>query len=425
MQKRTDPADRVHWYGEPRPEPRRPERDRTVETVIVGGGMTGLMCAERLRAAGRDAVVIEAELCGAGASGKSSGFITPDSELELSDLVRQHGPEKARQLWDFAKGGVAAIRAQILEHGFECDFQVQDSLFVATSEDGAKVVRAEHAAQEQLGYTSEIYDKKALAAIVGTDSYFAAIRYPETFGIDAYRYCRALSRRLDVYEDTPVTAILDDGVATPRAKITAKNVVVCTDRLLPELRVAEDDIYHVQTFLAVSSPLSDAAVLRLFPRDRMMVWDTNTIYTYFRITGDQRLLIGSGNFVSTYAAHEIHDPHRFAKKIDRYLLRRFPGLDVRLSALWPGLIGISKDFAPIAGREAHRPHVLYAGSAAGLPWAAALGGYLAEKIIDGRSDLDAFFSRQRRFPVSRRVQAVVGKRAAFAMSHGMAKYLRK
>src|SRR5688572_13434303 len=98
----------------------------TADVVVVGGGMMGLMCARTLLARGQRVCVVEAETCGGGASGRSSGLITPDSELELRDLVQQFGPDAARKLWEFALGGVNAIHEAVLEDQIDCDMQVQD-----------------------------------------------------------------------------------------------------------------------------------------------------------------------------------------------------------------------------------------------------------------------------------------------------------
>src|SRR5690349_948116 len=75
--------DAVFWFD--REEKPLPALSGTVsaDAVVVGGGMMGLMCARTLVDRGRRVCVVEAETCGGGASGRSSGFITPDSELEL------------------------------------------------------------------------------------------------------------------------------------------------------------------------------------------------------------------------------------------------------------------------------------------------------------------------------------------------------
>jgi gamma-glutamylputrescine oxidase len=98
------PIPRVYWYDQ-RPREAPPvtplAKDLRTEVVVVGGGVAGLSCAQALREQGRRVVLLEASTCGGGASGRSSGFITPDSELELSDLVRNRGPEDAQRLWEF------------------------------------------------------------------------------------------------------------------------------------------------------------------------------------------------------------------------------------------------------------------------------------------------------------------------------------
>ena len=79
----------------------------------------------------------------------------------------------------------------------------------------------------------------------------------------------------------------------------------------------------------------------------------------------------------------------------------------------------------MAGRHDALPSVYFAGAGAGLPWAAALGEYLAEKITEGRAELDDLLSPGRSFPIGRRLQRLLGNPAAFGLSHGIAKYLRK
>jgi glycine/D-amino acid oxidase-like deaminating enzyme len=112
-----------------------------------------------------------------------------------------------------------------------------------------------------------------------------------------------------------------------------------------------------------------------------------------------------------------------AAMLTRYLRHHFPALEVQLAAIWPGLIGVTKDFAPVVGRHADLRGTRFAGAAAGLPWAAALGAYLAEQVVDGRDDLDAVLSVQRRFRVGAGVNRLVGTAAAFAVAHGLAKTL--
>ena len=421
--------DAVAWFDRREP-PLAPLRGGAqADAVILGGGMMGLMCARTLVARGRNVCLVEAETCGGGASGRSSGFITPDSELELADLVREFGREDARRLWEFARGGVAAIRDAIREHAIDCDFRAMDSLIVAAQRRAEKEIRHEHATRQSLGFTSTFHDAPALPAVLGARGFHGAIRFGDTFGLDGYRCCAGLRHALvkvgtQVYEQSPVARIQPDGIETSSGRIHASHILVCTDRFLPALGLAPREIYHAQTFLALSEPLAAKEVSRMFPAGPLMVWDTDLIYRYFRLTRDDRLLIGGSTLLATYARHEQHRPAEVVRRLTDYLRRHFPDANVKFTAAWPGLIGISKDFAPVVGRHPEHASVHFAGGAAGLPWAAALGRYLAEKILDGRDDLDALLSVDRRFPIGRSLQGMLGAPAAFALSHGIKKFAR-
>jgi glycine/D-amino acid oxidase-like deaminating enzyme len=263
------------------------------DVVVVGGGMMGLMCARTLLARGQRVCLVEAETCGAGASGRSSGLITPDSELELRDLVAQFGTKAARELWEFAQDGVSAIRQAVLDDQIDCDLQAHDALFVAPNTGGAEVVRAEHAARQAFAYPSTLYSREGLPAILGSTAYFGALRFGNTFGIDGYRACAGLRQRLldagaRIFERSPVTRIVENGVETPGGSARGSAVIVCADRCLPTLGLARREIYHVQTFLAISECLASSDIDRIFPRGPLMVWGTDVTYKYFRVTGDSR-----------------------------------------------------------------------------------------------------------------------------------------
>ena len=421
--------DAVFWFNRKIKALPRLQQAIRADVVVVGGGMMGLMCARSLSARKQRVCVLDAITCGAGASGRSSGLVTPDSELELSDLVRGFGTDRGPRLWDFALGGVSAIRQAVLEDQIACDMQAHDALFVAAKPADAKLIAAEVSVRQRFGYPCTHYSHENLPAILGSNAYFGALRFGGTFGIDGYRCCAGLRQKLlesgtRIFEHSQVTRILENGVETAAGSVQAPAVIVCTDRLLPELGLARREIYHAQTFLAISECLASADINRLFPAEPFMVWDTDLFYKYFRLTGDCRLLIGGSTLADTYSRREQHRPERVVRRLTHYLAERFPGLVAKFVACWPGLIGITKDFAPIVGRHPQFPSVYFAGGAAGLPWAAALGRYLAEKILDGRTDLDDVLRVDRNFPIGPHLQAVMGAPSAFAVSHGILKFLR-
>jgi gamma-glutamylputrescine oxidase len=418
----------VYWYKQQTPQVNPLRGDVRSDVVVVGGGMAGLTCAQALAARGVEVTILERDFCGAGASGRSSGFITPDSELGLSDLVAQYGATRGQSLWEFAKSGLERIRGTIAAYAIDCDYQVQDSLFVARSARAyRKLIEPEHQVHTSLGYHTTLYGRASLQTIVCSRAYHGGIRYDGTFGMNAYAYCRALRNALErqgvrIFEGTPAIRVADRNVETPHGAVAARTIALFPDRDLPALGLAVPAVYRVQTFLSISQPLREDEIRLIFPEDNLMVWDTDLIYQYFRVTGERRLLLGAADLYSMYSQHENRSSLRVVRKLRRYLARHFPSLRIEFEHLWSGLIGVSKDFAPLAGRHDAYPNVYFAGAGAGLPWAAALGEYLAQKITEGRDEFDESLSPQRTFAVSGRLQRFLGKPATFALSHGIAKY---
>jgi gamma-glutamylputrescine oxidase len=419
--------DKVFWYTQKIPQIKPLSENLECDTVIVGGGMAGLSAAQTLQEHGQKVILLEQDFCGGGASGKSSGFITPDSELELSNLIETYGKEKAKKLWDFVVSGVEKIRQNIEQHNISCDYEVQDSLFVANASGKTKRIKKEHDARTSLGYESRLYHENEISQVIGSNEYYGAVRYPDTFGINAYLYCQGLKEILEtkgvqIYEQSRVTEILKDGVKLASYKVTAKNILVCADRFSPALGVMKPQVYQAQTFLAISKPLPEAATTKMFPDAKTMVWDTDLIYQYYRVVAENRLLIGAASMFYTYVPFEIKHSAAIMRKMKGYLSQKFPWFEVELEYFWPGMIGVSKDLVPLAAQDPEQKNLYYMAAPTGLPWAAAIGSYIADKSMTGRSDFDEEFKFQRKYPIGKTLQALIRKPITFALSHGIVKY---
>lgn len=415
------PDDQIYW-SLPTTPLRQLKSNVKADVVIIGGGMAGLSAAQHFKNKGCSVLVVEKYYCGAGASGKSSGFITPDSEFSLGSFVQRYGSEVADQLWRFVLAGVDTIKTNIETNGLACDYQKQDSLVIATSKKGfASDIEEEAEARSRLGYEGILYSEQTLSSVIGSSGYFGGVKYGGTFGINGFQYLQQLKEVLiqqgvEIYEETPVLECAKNRVTTPLANIDAKYIIICADRWIPDLNRLVYDIYHVQTFLMMSAPLSDKQVQKIFPQERLMVWDTDMLYQYYRVAEDNRLLLGGSTLWQTYASQPSHNNKHMYKKLSTYFEQKF-GFAPQWDFMWPGLIGVSKDIMPLAGRDKDDESIYYVGAAAGLPWACALGRYAADVLIDNRSDLDAYFSPYRSFAYGPPLQNILGTRLTFALSH--------
>jgi gamma-glutamylputrescine oxidase len=416
------PLDQVLWYLK-RDAPEVLRQSIKADIAIIGGGMAGITAAQAFKHKGLSVVLVEKSYCGAGASGKSSGFITPDSEFSLHDMAERYGDKEAHKLWEFVLTGVEYIRNNIDAFSLDCDYQVEDTCVVANTEKAfTSDIVQEHKTRTKLGYQSTLYTPEKITSVIGSTQYAGAIRYGGSFGINAYRYCQEMKKIVQnqgvtVYEETPALSLEGHTIFTPFGRVTADQIIVCADQFTPQLGLLTKEIYHAQTFLMLSARLTDREVREIFPEANLMVWDTDLIYNYYRMTGDNRLMLGGSSLLNTYDKDEQHHNWRVVDKLQKYFKEKFPHVALEFEYVWPGLIGVTKDIMPIAGCDERQQHIYCIAGAAGLPWAAALALYSVDHIIDGKTDFDTYLSPTRKFPLSGVTQTLLGTRLTFALSH--------
>lgn len=424
MNKSWLPQEQVLWFLRHHSPSQPLTQSLKTDVVIIGGGLTGITAAQAFQKKGLSVVLLEQYFCGGSASGRSSGFITADSELDLSHLTTMFGQAKAVQLWQFALRGVEHIRETILNYTIECDYKKEDTLIVANSHHAFGRIREEYEVRKQAGYGSSLYTAEQLPEIVTAQHYYGGVQYTGSFGINMFAYVQAvkdilINNGVQIFEETPVTTINNHHVQTASGfTVQAQHIIVAADHAAAQLdnTSIKKDIFHVQTCIMVSAPLTNAQVAALFPKSSLMMWDTDLIYQYFRLIDNNRFLIGGGSMLSSFSYRATCHPHYMYKKLSNYCKKKFPQLNLTFEYIWPGIIGISKDIIPIAGPDNKLSNVYYAGPTAGLSWAAAIGNYCAEHIVEGRNDLNDIFSPTRRFVFGRGFQFFFRKPPTFALS---------
>lgn len=424
-----NPNDSVFWYLKRDRKPRPLPSTGKADVIIIGGGMAGLSAAQGFAEKGKSVIVLEKSFCGGGASGKSSGFITPDAELDLSYFNRVFGSKDAMLLWKFITSGVDLIENNIKKYSLDCDYQKQDTLILANSRSAFKEIKEESQTRKQFGYESTLYEESTVCSIIGSKDYYGGIKYGNTFGINPYAYLQEMKNILEekgvhIFEEALVTQINPQSVVVNNSTIQAEKIVVCTDYLDPMLGAISRKTYHAQTFIMLSNPLTDKQVRQIFPKENVMVWDSDLVYQYYRLIKDNRLILGGASVFSTFWPYERHNATTIQSKLNVYQQKKFPDLKLTFPYMWPGMIGATLDIMPIAGNDRIHPSIYYIAGATGLPWAAALGSYSAKHIVENDTTMDTFFSPYRHFPLGVSLSYLIGKPLTFAISNFISMLIR-
>ncbi|HIH15370.1 MAG: FAD dependent oxidoreductase [archaeon GW2011_AR17] len=403
------------------------QEDISCSFLVLGGGVAGLHAALSLVEAGKEIVLLEKSICGGSSSGRSSGFLTPDSELEVYQMLRRYGISGAKKVWSIPVQGVEIIRSTAEKYKISCDLEKQDSFFVGIRKQGEEAVRKEAKAHLDLGLPYTSYSQESIGQALGTSSYTAGLRTTDTFAINMMLYCYGLKQVLlkkgvRIFENSEVLSLDSTTAHTKKGKVTGKSIIVCIDKMKEKVSPLARKSYHAQTFLAMSTVLSDEQVHKLFPDGKCMVWDSQLIYSYFRLTKDNRLLVGGGSVLTTY------DPWYFEssiiiEKVIRDLKKNFPFLEhLTFEYYWPGQIDITKDIMPIVDYDPEDKNKIFVLGNPGLPWAAFSGGYAAALALGKKDVWKNYLGMDRKFFIPDEVQFFLGKIPSFAINNVYSKY---
>ena len=263
-------AQRPFWLaqalatGEGDPAPAL-ESDTDADLCIVGGGFTGLWTAILVKRARPelDVVVLEADTCGAGASGRNGGCVLTWS-TKFFTLRRLFGEAEAVRLVRASEKAVTDIEAFCTEHGIECEWRRHGTLFTATSQAQLGASDAVISALEACGIHSwQRVPLPQLQRQSGSRAHLEGWYSPQAATVQPGKLVRGLRRvalamGIRLHEQTPMIRLQEDSppvVHTPRGKVKARKVVIAINawmaRTFPEF---ERSVAIVSSDMVITEP---------------------------------------------------------------------------------------------------------------------------------------------------------------------------
>lgn len=412
------------------------QHDISCEYVIVWWGMAGLHSALELInlwIEARSIVLIEKNICGWGMSGRSGGFLTPDSELGLRSMERKYGKETAKQIRAFWSGWQDLIRNTASSYSFKCDLREQDSLLVWLGNSGKQACIEEHEDRKRFNLDSQFLESPSpLDKHISACCYTAWTLYSDCFWVNAFKYCQQLKHKsvtlwVQVFEHTTVDKVKRNQLITNNGIIHFKKAIFCPWKVTHWLSKSKSRLlYGVTNFITISEPLSDKQIQEMMPWWELMCRDTDLVFNYFRIIWWNRLIFWWWNPISAFLPREI-EYDRAIKSAIRRFKKYFPSLEgVKFNEYRSGRIQVTKDLIPIIDTcSNHENHIRVLGCA-GLPRAAACGQFAARKCLDKHDKtIERLFIEKRswlipRFPISSFWKSIV-----FSISNAWAMFREK
>ncbi len=274
------------------------EGDLTADVCIVGGGYTGLWTALTLkgREPSAEVVVLEAETCGAGPSGRNGGFLHGYWASAAETRVTL-GDEGARELARAGERIIPAVRAL----GADVWLRESGMLLVSTAPAQDAAVDAAVEAAAALGATDEAVPLSAegVAERIRSPRFRRGAFFRECATVQPARLVRALrdeavGRGVQLYEGTPALGIDGTVVRTRRGRVRAQAVVVAVNAAAAGWRPVARHVTNFGSYVVLTEPIPQL-LDRIGWTGGEAVMDGRMFLHYFRTTDDGRVLMGSGS----------------------------------------------------------------------------------------------------------------------------------
>jgi glycine/D-amino acid oxidase-like deaminating enzyme len=366
------------------------------DVCIVGGGYTGLWTALRIKEVDPsvDVVIVEADICGAGASGRNGGMVG-DWWMKLGHYIRLCGLEEALRLARASQAAIDAIGAFCERHGVDAHFVRKGTIAAATAP--SHVGMLDHAVELCEAHGVDVFERLTPADVArrtGSRIHLGGVYERTSATVQPALLARgirrvALERGIRIYEQSPVNYVDRKNppvVNTDRGRVVADTVVLAINAwaaALPELRRA---VLPMASDMIATEPMPERLAAIGWTGGESIA-DGNLMVDYYRTTRDGRIAFGKGGLTHAYLGRisigfEAVDGR--ARRTEEAFHRAYPSLaNVPITHRWTGPIDRTENntliFGTLDGVPAVHYGVGYSGSGVAQSWVG--GHFLASRAL--------------------------------------------
>ena len=271
-------------------------QDKVTDVLIIGGGITGILCTYKLKNAGVDCMLVEAgEICG-GITKNTTAKITISHGLIYDKMIRRFGEDKAR-LYAEAQRDAAAEYARLCSN-IDCDYEARDN-YVYSLNDRRKIEK-EVVALNRIGVKAEFSNTAEIPVKVA-----GAVQVKDQAQFHPLKFLYAMVRDLPIYEHTKVMEMMPYKAITNHGRITYKKLIVATHfPMLNKHGLYPLKLYQHRSYVIVLKGVQNTEGMYVDESDKGMS---------FRSYGELLLLGGGGHRTGKHGGcwQELEE---FAKK---------------------------------------------------------------------------------------------------------------
>lgn len=374
--------------------------DMRADMAIVGGGYTGLWTALRLRELAPEAsiVVLEADLCGSGASGRNGGQVH-SWWAEIDRISAVVGLDEARLLCAATVDAIAELDALQRSGTIDMDLRLGGWLWTASSraQEGAWA-RAATLATKAGAARFRPLSAGEIARRTGSPVSYTGIVEDQAGTVHPAKLARglrdlAIARGIAVHERSSVLDILPGQVVTLRTatgSVRADKVVLAANAWLSAIPELRRYLYVVGSQVIATAPIAEQ-LDRIGWEEGISICDAQLNVLYYQRTLSGRVIFGRGGGNPAYGDHigpEFNRGAEHGRHNIRELHRVYPQLrGAPVVYDWSGPIDCVPEHVPVFGSLSDAPNILFGMGFNGTGIAQTLvAGRILASLALGRKD---------------------------------------
>ena len=329
------------------------DQDFNTEILIIGGGITGALIAYKLINEGKKVLLVDRrDICN-GSTAASTALLQYEIDIPLHELIKIKGLECAVDSYKSGKQAIFDLRTIIETIKSDCEFEFKKSIYYCSYKKDIPFLKHEFKTRKQYGFNVSWLEKSdlkkmGLNAMAAIESNTAAVMDPYRLANDLLHYCQ--QKGMKIFDRTNITSIQKQKrqlTANTENKfvIRANHIIHCSGYESTET-LTEKIVDLKSTYVIASEALSE--IPHAFKN--AIFWDTSKPYYYFRVTADNRIIMGGCD-------EEFKDPAKRDKllpKKEQILLKqfqkKFPDINFKIDYSWAGTFGETKDALPYFGK---------------------------------------------------------------------------
>ena len=208
-----------------------------------------------------------------------------------------------------------------------------------------------------------------------------------------------------IYENSPVIDFKKISsslfqVKTGKGEITTDYLVFATNAysiLFPQLKSIQRPVF---THIVMTEPLSDQQLDGIGWKNRAGIEDARDLIHYYRLTKDNRIVMGGGDVSLGYGSQlnrDLNEKH--FSHLQNHVLEIFPQLKgIRFTHKWGGPVSVTLDMAPVIGYLGENKKAIFSMGCLGhgVSMTTTNGKAIAEMICEKKNqkDADVFYGQE-------------------------------